>query len=273
MYCCFIVNKVVIDLIPFTPIICSIQHLYSFHIYSSAFIKNRRLGVLWHPRHSLSSFIWLEWDVFSTCFCILLRITCWQLWQMASNSHILWCLQPEHTPNVSGVSDTHLGLTSLHMSTFTYEMSWTRLPPRASTGGIKVRWKGESLHLCSGWMSVFLKASGRGWTTQSVEMPTTKPNSRLILSETNCKQGVQELVMLFLYVHWLIKCGMNGWMEDLFRPAHEWHFCFSYLQRMFPVMSRTSQSQQTELISWPVQADFLTPTYISTQVLFIYLFF
>lgn len=98
-------------------------------------------------------------------------------------------------------------------------MSLTRLPPRASTGGIKVRWKEESLHLCSGWMSVFLKASGRGWTTQRVEMPTTKPNSRLILSKTNCKQGVQELVMLFLYVHWLIKCGMDGWMEELFTSS------------------------------------------------------
>lgn len=167
--------------------------------------------MLWHPRHSLSSFIWLEWDVFPTCFWILLRITCWQLWQTASNSHILWCLQPEHTPNVSGVSDTRLGLTSLHTSTFSYEMPLRWLPPRGSPGGIKVRWKEESLHLCSVWMSVFLKASGRGWTTQSVEMPTRKPNSRLILSESNCKQGVQELVMLFLYVRCLIKCGMNEW--------------------------------------------------------------
>lgn len=197
--------------------------------------------MLWHIWHSLTSLIWIEWDIFPTCFCFLLRIASWQLWQTASNSHILWCLQPEDPPKVSGVSDTRPGFTKIHTSkwtahtplksSFTYQMSVRRHHRRVSTEGIKVRWEAESLHDYSGWMSAFLRAPGRGWATQNVEMPMTKPNSRLILSETNCKQGVQELFMLFLCIHWLIKCGLNGWMWD-FVDKHEWlqwQFCFSVL--------------------------------------------
>lgn len=112
-------------------------------------------------QHSLTLCIWIKWDVFSTWFCFLLRITCWQPWQMSSNSHIPWCLQPEHTPNVSTVSDTHVSLSNRHSSKSRalgpLTPCWN--PPSLTkcfrgdthasffTEGIKVVWKAESSRL------------------------------------------------------------------------------------------------------------------------------
>lgn len=148
---------------------------------------------------------------------------------------------------------------------------------QASAEGIKVGWKAESSHVCSGCMSAFLKASGRGWSKQSIEMPM-KPNSKLILSETKCKQGRFSCAMWMCY---LSVCGMNGWLFHMDKQMNAWERqlkvkplewniisqsrerlgCFSAflcLQRTFPFMSRISQSQRAELSSWPVRAHSLS---------------